>query len=237
MGTVFHIEDTLSTVAPCCSRPSMSTTRQKVTIQFFHWLSCARRSDASGRTERRHGKGAVAWRPAESRTGEPAVARSGPASSAGLAPSGASWWQCTSASPAVWRHLERRSARRWSVRGRRQAEENSMDKAMRGPCRTRSSVEGAAGCAMARSLVSFPHPARCNPAGPDRMVPAPSPTRKYLLARLSLLCALLAGLVVLIPPATVSAGQAEGEVFRDCDGTWCPEMVVVPAGSFMMGTR
>ena len=197
MGTVFHIEDTLSTVAPCCSRPSMSTTRQKMTIQSFHWLSCARRSDASGRTERRHGRGAVAWRPAESRTREPAVARSGPASSAGLAPSGASW-----------RRLERKSARRWSVRGRRQAKENPMDKAMRGPCRTRSSVEGAAGCAMARGLVSFRHLARCNPAGLDRMVPAPSPTRKYLLGRLSLLCALLAGLVVLVPPAAVSAVAA-----------------------------
>ena len=187
------------------------------------------------------------------------------------------------------------------------------------------------------------------------MVPAPSPTRKYLLGRLSLLCALLAGLVVLVPPAAVSAvaasphgvaliignadyehrdvpdvtfarrdadafrryvvdvlgydaanvgvadglfgprtraelrayqkkkgypetgrlsgeqaealmalgkewqaerrrdeqerlererreaergevGPTEGEVFRDCDGTWCPEMVVVPAGSFMMGS-
>ena len=111
-----------------------------------------------------------------------------------------------------------------------------MDKAMRGPCRTRSSVEGAGGCAMARGLVSFPHLARCNPAGLDRMVPAPSPTRKYLLGRLSLLCALLAGLVVLVPPAAVSAGPTEGEVFRDCDGTWCPEMVVVPAGSFMMGS-
>ena len=83
-----------------------------------------------------------------------------------------------------------------------------MDKAMRGPCRTRSSVEGAAGCAMARGLVSFPHLARCNPASLDRMVPAPSPTRKYLLGRLSLLCALLAGLVVLVPPAAVSAVAA-----------------------------
>ena len=111
-----------------------------------------------------------------------------------------------------------------------------MDKAMRGTCRTRSSVEGAAGCAMARGLVSFPHLARCNPAGLNRMVPAPSPTRKCLLGRLFLQCALLAGLVVLVPPAAVSAGPTEGEVFRDCDGTWCPEMVVVPAGSFMMGS-
>ena len=27
-----------------------------------------------------------------------------------------------------------------------------------------------------------------------------------------------------------------GRRFRDCDGTWCPELVVVPAGSFMMGS-
>ena len=27
-----------------------------------------------------------------------------------------------------------------------------------------------------------------------------------------------------------------GRRFRDCDGTWCPEMVVVPAGSYMMGS-
>ena len=29
---------------------------------------------------------------------------------------------------------------------------------------------------------------------------------------------------------------AVGERFRDCDGTWCPELVVVPAGSYMMGS-
>ena len=116
MGTVFHIEDTLSRAAPCCSRPSLSTTRQKMTTQSFHWLSCARRSDASGRTERRHGRGAVAWRPADSRTGEPAVACSGPASSAGLVPSGASWWRCTSASPGTWRRLEPHRVRRRFIR-------------------------------------------------------------------------------------------------------------------------
>ena len=31
-------------------------------------------------------------------------------------------------------------------------------------------------------------------------------------------------------------GPVVGERFRDCDGTWCPELVVVPAGSFMMGS-
>ena len=116
MGTVFHMEDTLSRVAPCRSLPSLSTTRQKMTIQSFHWLSCARRSDASGRTERRRGRGAVAWRPAESRSREPAVARSGPASSAGLVPSGASWWRCTSASPGTWRRLEPPRLRRRFIR-------------------------------------------------------------------------------------------------------------------------
>ena len=29
---------------------------------------------------------------------------------------------------------------------------------------------------------------------------------------------------------------AIGEVIRDCDGVWCPELVVVPAGSYMMGS-
>ena len=32
------------------------------------------------------------------------------------------------------------------------------------------------------------------------------------------------------------ASRRVGERFRDCDGTWCPELVVVPAGSFMMGS-
>ena len=31
-------------------------------------------------------------------------------------------------------------------------------------------------------------------------------------------------------------GSVVGERFRDCDGTWCPELVVVPSGSFMMGS-
>ena len=31
-------------------------------------------------------------------------------------------------------------------------------------------------------------------------------------------------------------GPVVGERFRDCDGTWCPELVVVPSGSFMMGS-
>ena len=33
----------------------------------------------------------------------------------------------------------------------------------------------------------------------------------------------------------VRAERKPGRRFRDCDGTWCPEMVEVPAGSFMMG--
>ena len=39
----------------------------------------------------------------------------------------------------------------------------------------------------------------------------------------------------LVPASAVAepAGPAPGETFRDCDA--CPEMVVVPAGSFMMG--
>ena len=31
-------------------------------------------------------------------------------------------------------------------------------------------------------------------------------------------------------------GLVVGEQFRDCGGTWCPELVVVPAGSYMMGS-
>ena len=34
----------------------------------------------------------------------------------------------------------------------------------------------------------------------------------------------------------LGAARRVGERFRDCDGTWCPELVVVPAGSFMMGS-
>ena len=34
----------------------------------------------------------------------------------------------------------------------------------------------------------------------------------------------------------VGAARRVGERFRDCDGTWCPELVVVPAGSYMMGS-
>ena len=38
--------------------------------------------------------------------------------------------------------------------------------------------------------------------------------------------------------ALALAGPAQdvGDVFRDCDETWCPELVVVPAGSFRMGS-
>ena len=34
-----------------------------------------------------------------------------------------------------------------------------------------------------------------------------------------------------------AAKRAPGHRFRDCEGSWCPQMVVVPAGSFMMGSR
>ena len=49
----------------------------------------------------------------------------------------------------------------------------------------------------------------------------------------------LAGVFVLtaigcLMPTRSAAGQEVGEVFRDCDV--CPEMVVVPAGSFVMGS-
>ena len=34
----------------------------------------------------------------------------------------------------------------------------------------------------------------------------------------------------------VGVARRVGERFRDCDGTWCPELVVVPSGSYMMGS-
>ncbi|MCW5699447.1 MAG: SUMF1/EgtB/PvdO family nonheme iron enzyme [Rhodospirillales bacterium] len=36
-------------------------------------------------------------------------------------------------------------------------------------------------------------------------------------------------------PKATGAGS-DFSIFRDVDGPWCPEMVVIPAGSFMMGT-
>lgn len=38
-----------------------------------------------------------------------------------------------------------------------------------------------------------------------------------------------------LPSLAASTGDKPGSVFRDCDKA-CPEMVVLPAGSFMMGT-
>jgi formylglycine-generating enzyme required for sulfatase activity len=37
------------------------------------------------------------------------------------------------------------------------------------------------------------------------------------------------------PPSQMSPRLVSGTVFRDVDAPWCPEMVVVPAGTFMMG--
>ena len=44
----------------------------------------------------------------------------------------------------------------------------------------------------------------------------------------------LASIAAAIPSWSADAGHEPGSVFRDCDD--CPEMVVVPAGSFVMGT-
>jgi formylglycine-generating enzyme required for sulfatase activity len=38
-----------------------------------------------------------------------------------------------------------------------------------------------------------------------------------------------------LPALATTSPAAPGTVFRDCTGA-CPEMVVLPAGSFMMGT-
>ena len=37
-------------------------------------------------------------------------------------------------------------------------------------------------------------------------------------------------------PAVADWSTEVGKRFRDCDGTWCPELVVVPSGSYMMGS-
>ena len=52
---------------------------------------------------------------------------------------------------------------------------------------------------------------------------------------------LLAGLLVMLPMNVALGGQSppdssEVNIFKDCDDDYCPEMVVIPAGSFRMGT-
>ncbi len=42
------------------------------------------------------------------------------------------------------------------------------------------------------------------------------------------------GLALVLAPSTLAAGQAVGKVFQDCDA--CPLMVVLPAGSYLMGS-
>ena len=80
-----------------------------------------------------------------------------------------------------------------------------MEKMMRVPRRKRFTGRRTAPWPMNRSVMAFSSFARCNPAGPDRMVPAPSPTRKHLLGRLSLPLVLLSALVVLSSPAPARA--------------------------------
>ena len=65
-------------------------------------------------------------------------------------------------------------------------------------------------------------------------IPAPSPS---LVQRKPAQPASAAPPAQASPPAPIAAAQASakvGEVFRDCPN--CPEMVVVPAGEFMMGS-
>ena len=44
-----------------------------------------------------------------------------------------------------------------------------------------------------------------------------------------------AALLSVLPVMAQAAGQSPGDTFRDCPG--CPELVVVPSGRFMMGSR
>ena len=39
------------------------------------------------------------------------------------------------------------------------------------------------------------------------------------------------------PPPPAQASQQPGQAFRDCTGAHCPELVVIPAGSFVMGSH
>ena len=39
------------------------------------------------------------------------------------------------------------------------------------------------------------------------------------------------------PPPPTQASQQPGQAFRDCTGAHCPELVVIPAGSFVMGSN
>ena len=46
----------------------------------------------------------------------------------------------------------------------------------------------------------------------------------------------LEGAVAAAGQGPVGEDRRVGDRFRDCDGTWCPEMVVVPAGEYRMGS-
>lgn len=59
-----------------------------------------------------------------------------------------------------------------------------------------------------------------------------------MIIKFSVRCLGLAGVSLAVTgatPADPSAAQEPGELFRDCNV--CPQMVVVPAGSFLMGSR
>ena len=75
-----------------------------------------------------------------------------------------------------------------------------MESTMRTLPPKRASILRTAPCATARRLVSNSPVVRSDPVGPDRMIITPSPTRKHLLARQSLVFALLAALAILVPP-------------------------------------
>jgi formylglycine-generating enzyme required for sulfatase activity len=61
-------------------------------------------------------------------------------------------------------------------------------------------------------------------AAVERAGPAPSPATALVAASAP------------EPPAAGDRALAVGQVFRDVDEPWCPEMVVIPAGRFMMGS-
>ncbi len=56
--------------------------------------------------------------------------------------------------------------------------------------------------------------------------------RRYIVATILILA--LAGTAHAATPSDTPATHQPGDTFKDCDV--CPEMVVIPAGQFMMGS-
>ena len=81
------------------------------------------------------------------------------------------------------------------------------------------------------------HQARAGAAERDRQRPEPDgepPRRKTILIGAGIAAAILVGIVGLVLSGVFATPPTAGQSFHDCRD--CPEMVVVPAGQFMMGS-